>query len=163
MEKIMTFDQVQAGLDGYRASLDQLRRSSDRASVRSLPEGSFFLFGMGPRRKLIYSAGVLRDALSGDVLRAWGAAQEIILPSEYRVALRTSGGDEVQLWEDEDGIWLEEGGERRQLDSGRVTLPKVYGSSLRTRPARAPPGNPGQHPRRPAAAQFVCLPPPLAA
>ena len=82
---------------------------------------------MGPRRKLFYHAGVLHDALNGEMLRAWTVSQEIILPAEYRVVLRTSGGEEVQVWEDEDGIWLEEGGQRRRLDGGRMVLPGFEG------------------------------------
>ena len=123
----MNFAQAQAALDGYRACLNRLRHAHSHASLRALPPVSFFLFGMGPRRKLFYHAGVLRDALSGEVLRAWKVSQEIILPAEYRVALRISGGEEVQLWEDEDGIWLEEGGRPRRLDGGRVVLPHFEG------------------------------------
>jgi hypothetical protein len=123
----MNFDQAQVELSAYRACLDRLRRAYSPASLRALPPGSFFLFGMGPRRKIFYYSGVLHDALSGEVLHAWTVSQEIILPAEYLVALRLAGGKEVQLWEDEDGIWLEEGGQRRRLDGGRVVLPRFEG------------------------------------
>jgi hypothetical protein len=82
---------------------------------------------MGPRRKLFYHAGMLHDALNGEMLHAWRVSQEVILPAEYRVVLRLAGGGEVQLWEDEDGIWLEEGGQRRRLDGGRMVLPGFEG------------------------------------
>ena len=35
-----------------------------------LPEGEWMLFGMGGRRKLLYKAGVLSDALTGENRRS---------------------------------------------------------------------------------------------
>jgi hypothetical protein len=54
-------------------------------SERSKGTSRFFLFGMGNRRKLIYRAGKLMDAFTGEVLRRWKVISEAIEPAEYRV------------------------------------------------------------------------------
>ncbi len=112
-------------LHEYRASLDLLRREHGR--VRALPAVSFFLFGMGPRRKLIYQAGVLKDALSSEILGQWDVASEVILPPEYAVFIYTRGGQAIRIVEDEAGIWLEEEDRRRALSQSRLSLPIFAG------------------------------------
>jgi len=97
-------------LSRCRAELDQFRR--DFGGAHDLPDEKFFLFGTGLRTKLLYKAGVLLNAQSGQVIRQWDVSEEIILPAEYSVVLRTKGGGEVHLLEDEDGVWIEEGAKR---------------------------------------------------
>ncbi len=59
-----------------------------------LPNISFFLFGMGDRRKLIYMDGVLYDALTCEIMRKWNTAttSEDIRAKEYIVTLETKRG-----------------------------------------------------------------------
>ena len=109
-------------LNQYRTCLGALRREFRRA--RPLPAVSFYLFGMGPRRKLIYQAGALTDALTGERLYAWQVQAETILPSEYRVILDLPDGSRVHIWEDETGIRLEDGGAPCLLSSGPLNLPR---------------------------------------
>jgi hypothetical protein len=87
----------------------------------------FYLLGMGNRRKLLYRDGRLLDAMSGEALRQWDVAGELIEPSEYRVTLRTRGGEPVRITEDADGVWLEERGAKTSLASGPVMLPRFDG------------------------------------
>jgi hypothetical protein len=95
--------------------------------VRKLPQVSFFLFGMGDRRKLVYQRGVLRDARTGREVRRWNVSEERIVPSVYTVALKAGDGSLVVLVEDEEAVWLEEGGKRTPLTRGHVTLPNFAG------------------------------------
>jgi hypothetical protein len=85
---------------------------------------SFHLFGMGPgRRKLLYQAGgLLRDALNGEVIRRWEAHEEKIVSGEYRVEL-----GEARIVEDEEGVWIEERGDRVALTRSPVKLPRFDG------------------------------------
>lgn len=92
-----------------------------------LPSRRFYLFGMGRRRKLLYKAGCLNEVFTGDVLRAWDVAEERIEPSEYRVSLRTRYGDDILLFEDETGVWVEENGNRQLLTGSPVRLPRFDG------------------------------------
>ena len=107
----------------YRAELAQFRR--DFGGAHDLPDEKFFLFGMGLRTKLLYKAGALLNAQSGQVIRQWDVSHEIILPAEYSVVLRIKSGGEVRLVEDENGVWVEEAGKRAAFPgtSARVRLP----------------------------------------
>jgi hypothetical protein len=87
------------------------------------------LFGMGGRQKLLYlEGGRLVDALTFEPIRSWEPEAEDIQPHEYRVRLRTRGDAEAMVFEDEEGVWLEEGGNRELLTHGsRVNLPRFEG------------------------------------
>ncbi len=106
----------------YHACLEALRAKWKGA--RLLPESRFFLFGMGPRRKLLYLSGKLRDALSGESLYTWPVIEEAIFPPGYAVYLRLEGGGQVEIVEDEEAVWLVEDGQRRAISHGQVNLPK---------------------------------------
>jgi len=88
-----------------------------------LPDVAFFLFGMGPRRKLLYQGRRLADARTGEVLREWDVARELIVPDAYTVHVETRGGLAIAIVEDEEAVWLHEGARREALSSGRVALP----------------------------------------
>jgi hypothetical protein len=92
-----------------------------------LPECSFYLFGMGDRRKLLYRGGALLDALTGETVRRWEAKAERILPSEYRVEIETADGGAAVV-EDEEGVWIEEAGERVCVTASRLLLPRFEGN-----------------------------------
>jgi len=95
--------------------------------LMELPDVSFFLFGMGGRRKLVYKDGALYDALSRETLREWDTASENIRPSEYAVALETKRGDKVVIREDEEGVWLDESEKRVCLTRSKLKLPQFNG------------------------------------
>ena len=88
-----------------------------------LPTIPFFIFGMGSRHKFLYRGGELLNALSGDVLYKWHIVSERIVPAEYRVNLSLTDGTEVSLWEDEEAVWLEQAGLKRQLSRDPLNLP----------------------------------------
>lgn len=98
-------------------------------SQESLP--FFHLFGMGGRRKFVYTNGVLTDALFGDVVQSWKVRSERIDRANYRIHLETDDGA-VTLLEDEEAFWIEQQGDRRAISKGRVHLPDFAGH------ARAP-------------------------
>jgi hypothetical protein len=109
----------------YRRQLDAVREAN--GGVRKLPAVTFFLFGMGDRQKLVYGRGVLRDARTGREVRRWDIKRELIVPPAYTVALGTRNGARVFLVEDEEAVWLEEGGNRTALTRGHVSLPNFAG------------------------------------
>jgi len=89
----------------------------------------FLLFGMGTRRKLLYvEGGRLVDALTFEIIRSWEPDSEDIQASAYRVQIRARGGAQAAVFEDEEGVWLEEHGNRKPLTRGRsVRLPRFDG------------------------------------
>ncbi len=121
----MSLIDTSAVLRDYHASLESLRQKT--GTVRSLPPVPFFLFGMGPRLKLIYQSGLLKDARTGRTLRRWEVLSERIVPPAYTVELRTSMGQTVRIFEDEVGIWLEEGDRREVLSQSPLCLPAFIG------------------------------------
>lgn len=100
---------------------------SEFPARRNLPEVKFYLFGMGPRTKLIYKDGALKEALSGKVVRQWKAASEQIMPSEYAVLIGTDDKRSVLIQEDEKGIRIEEDGRIEYLSENPVRLPDFAG------------------------------------
>jgi hypothetical protein len=119
------WDRLNRELATYRHELNAVRVG--HGSVRKMPHVTFFLFGMGDRRKLVYRQGVLRDALTGREVRRWEIRQDLIVPPAYTVALNTNHGDRVLLVEDEEAVWLEESGNRTALTRGHVSLPSFTG------------------------------------
>lgn len=86
------------------------------------PGEPFFLFGAGSRRKLLYTRGVLADALTGEVMARWDAESIHYDPAAYALELNDAG-KQVRLYEDEVGVWLEYGDRKEQLTGGHVSLP----------------------------------------
>ena len=86
------------------------------------PGEPFALFGAGGRRKLLYTRGALTDALTGERIAAWDAENIRHDPAPYALEL-TAAGTRVRLYEDEAGVWLDQGGSKEQLSGGQVALP----------------------------------------
>ena len=114
-------------LERYRADLKAFR--AEFGGARAMPVVPFFQFGMGPRPKLLFKDGVLRDAIKGTILREWKTAQVLIIPPDYLVSLTTSDGGRVRLVEDEQAVWIEENGQRSAVEGTRhpVKLPTFAG------------------------------------
>lgn len=112
-------------LQAYQANLEELR--SAHPNRRDMPDLRFFLFGMGDRRKMIYRDGVLKDALTGEVLRQWTVKNELIVPPAYTVSLETTDGKEIKISEDAQGVWLKEAGKQTALSQRNLNLPDFKG------------------------------------
>ncbi len=97
-----------------------------------LPQTSFYLFGMGSRDKYMYRDGTLISLPSRKPVRSWSLAGERVLPDRYRVEVETSEGRSVAIWEDEEGLWLEDGGSIACLSADRVALPSFESHSRAT-------------------------------
>lgn len=88
-----------------------------------LPHPPFFLFGMGNRRKLLYKAGALYDALTGELLRSWSPVHEQFLPHEYTVKWQSRENRVYSIREDETGVCLMVEGTRTYLTGNPIHLP----------------------------------------
>lgn len=107
----------------YRVELDRFRQ--EFGGTHGLPAQPFFLFGLGLRTKYLYKAGTLFRAESRTTFRQWEGAEEVIVPPDHAVVLRTKTGDIVRLLEDERGFWIEDraGRERVSGTDQPVRLP----------------------------------------
>jgi hypothetical protein len=90
-----------------------------------LAEPAFFLFGCGARQKLLYRSGELLDARTGAMLKRWDVATAVIRADALTVTLTLTGTtpQQVVISEDEQGVWLDEGGKRTSLTAAPVKLP----------------------------------------
>lgn len=119
--------EVPPPLEQYRDELHAFRE--EFGGSRDLPDVHFFLFGTGPRTKLLYKDGVLRESVSGRVIRQWKVKEESIVPCDYAVELITTAGGRVRIFEDEGAVWVHEGGRHDSVDGTRrpVRLPTFDG------------------------------------
>ena len=111
-------------LSEYRTELAAFR--AGHGGTRELPDVSFFLFGMGPRAKLLYKDGVLSRATSGKELLRWPVKSATIVPPDYLVSITTPDGRHVRVVEDEQAVWVEEDGRREAIEGTQkpVRLPR---------------------------------------
>lgn len=109
----------------YRDALSRVRR--EYGGTYKLPAIDFFLFGMGSRDKYVYANGQLRSALTNKVVRTWEVADELIVPPSYTVALKTTDGRTVFIFEDESAMWIEVNGTKEAISKGKVRLPDFAG------------------------------------
>lgn len=119
-------DALDRQLSEYRATLSRLREA--HPNQRDMPDIRFYLFGMGDRRKMLYQDGKLSDAQTGEVIGRWTVKRERIIPPAYTVVLETTNGQTITMAEDEAGVWLTEGRQkRRALSRSNVKLPTFAG------------------------------------
>jgi hypothetical protein len=119
------WQELRIGLDAYRKALSLVRR--EHSGAYTLPAVDFFLFGMGNRTKYAYANGRLRNAITGQTVREWDVAEELIVPPYYTVALKTRDGKVVFIFEDESAVWVESDGGKEALSSDGVRLPNFEG------------------------------------
>ena len=110
-------------LQYYRKQLEQLRT---RFPVGNLPDINFFQFGMGNRKKILYKDGKLVDLYSGEVLYQWPRKAETIIPNEYKVYIETITDDTVLIYENEERVFIHEGGKVRHIEgtTSPINLPE---------------------------------------
>lgn len=120
-----TLPQLKKALFVYTNSLELLH--SEHPAHRPLPGIRFFLFGMGNRKKMLYKNGCLIDAVSGDTLYHWQVKNELIVPSEYYVYLKTIDNKEIHLFENEKGVYIKAGKKLITLSSTPIHLPNFKG------------------------------------
>lgn len=120
---VMIEEDTSTALAELRDQLAAFRHEFGGAN--DLPEVNFFLFGMGNRTKLLYRDGILKNVISGDTLQSWSIVQQTIIPNEYRVELRLLNGTSVSIFENEAGVFLQEGTLSPNLVTGTGTSLKL--------------------------------------
>lgn len=112
----------------YRAELDTFRAEFGGSST--MPDVSFFLFGMGNRTKLLYNFGALTNIQTGDTLYSWKLKKQQIVPPLYSVFLTNSNNEKIVISEDEQGVWIEINGNKQLIPGTEspIVLPDFKGS-----------------------------------
>ncbi|MDD6211360.1 MAG: hypothetical protein PUB21_12250 [Bacteroidales bacterium] len=117
------WQESQKELAAYRSELDSMRAEFRECDMPGVP---FFLFGMGDREKYLYKNGQLIESFSGKVIKEWSVNEELIVPSLYRVVIKTDDGEIIVLQEDEEALWLIDDNDKRTVigeTSYPVSLP----------------------------------------
>ncbi len=103
-------------LEELRSQLAAFR--DEFGGANDLPDVKFFLFGMGNRAKFIYKDGALKTAFTGETIKSWAISHQSIVPNEYQVTLRTLDGAPVIIYENESGLYIQEGEQAPVLVEG---------------------------------------------
>lgn len=119
------YNTKEKSLFAYKVDLQILANNYGGSS--SLPHSNYYLFGMGPREKMMYRDGNLVNLQTRKVIDSWTVADESIIPPEYRVDILTVNGEKVSILEDEEGVWIYESGIKRLISGGHVNLPTFQG------------------------------------
>jgi hypothetical protein len=88
-----------------------------------VPSSRFFVFGEGPRRKLLYRRGILSDIKTGETVWRGAVTRETIRATETAVDVVVDGKP-LRLREDDNGIWI---GTERIVFGGGVKRPRFDG------------------------------------
>jgi len=107
-------------LEDYRTELKRFR--AEFGSNVTMPNIKFFMFGMGNRLKMIYKHGLLINSLTGDTLKKYDVADELIIPPEYTVYLKLKNGRTVIIRENEEGVWVVEGKSPKRIQGTEIPV-----------------------------------------
>lgn len=90
---------------------------------------NFFYFGMVDRDKLLYKEGKLIDVRSKKIIREIPHKYEVIIPNEYTVLLADEDDNVTRIFENENGVFLENNGKTEVLTTGKqkFNLPRFEG------------------------------------
>lgn len=94
----------------------------------SLPAQEFFLFGMGNRKKYLFQNKALKDAVTGQTIRQWPNATEVVVNvSQYLVLVKLPNQQVVRIVENVNGIYMEENGNQVPLADADIKIPNFSG------------------------------------
>ena len=90
---------------------------------------NFFYFGMVDRDKLLYKDGKIIDVRSKKIIRELPHKYEVIIPNEYTVLLADEKNNITRIYEDENGVFLENNEKTETLTKGKqkFNLPRFEG------------------------------------
>lgn len=78
--------------------------------IIDIGEDNYYFFGMGNRRKILFKENKLIDLDNKNILYEWDVKEYLIIPNEYMVILSTNQGDYVKIYENENGVFVQERG-----------------------------------------------------
>lgn len=81
---------------------------------------------MGNRRKLVYQSGKIYDLKTNEIIESYNMKEEVIIPNEYTVVLKTKDNKIIKIYENEEGIYVKENNNIKSLDENacKINLPE---------------------------------------
>jgi len=92
-------------LEEYLNEYKEFKNNYDTVEVNYLNEYDYYFFGLGNRRKMVYTNGILRDIDTKEVIYSFDVEEQMIIPNEYSVIIETKNHDYIKIYENENGVY----------------------------------------------------------
>ena len=83
---------------------------------------NFYFFGMGNRKKIIFNTNRLNDIENKKVIKKWNVKDFLVIPNEYTVIIQTIDNHFIKIYENEDGIFINDNNTTEALDNTKINL-----------------------------------------
>ena len=109
---------LQVYLDEYR----NFKNTHEHTMRDDIIRSDYYYFGLGNRKKLVYTVDCLKDAKTGHILYQFDPKEYIIVPNEYAILMETVKGDFIKLYEDNEGVHYNKNGKDKIIDGTAVKI-----------------------------------------
>ena len=126
---LFTFHKTKIESSSLNKYINQLSEFENEFRFREMPDIEFFLFGMGNRTKILYKNGILKNAITGEIIKEWSVKRDLIIPNDYKVEIETLTDVFITIYEDEKGVFIKEGSEKERIEgtNSAIKLPTFEG------------------------------------
>lgn len=97
-------------LEIYLNEYKEFKSNYDVVEVNYLNEYDYYFFGLGNRKKLVYTKGNLIDLDNKKILYSFNVKEQIIVPNLYTVLIQTKNNDYIKIYEDNLGVHYNKNG-----------------------------------------------------
>lgn len=97
-------------LETYLNEYKEFKSNYEVEEVNYLNEYDYYFFGLGNRKKLVYTKGNLIDIDNKEVLYSFNLKEQIIIPNLYSVLIQTKNNDYIKIYEDNLGVHYNKNG-----------------------------------------------------
>ena len=120
------YEEYRESYDEYTTQIKELQKNYNIKVAYENKSKDFYLFGMGNRTKIIYVDGILYDLKTNKKIKSYTIDKEMIVPNEYTVVLKTKDNTIVKIYENESGIYIQEGKKTQTIEgtSTEIKLPE---------------------------------------
>lgn len=119
-------DKYLYSLELYQSQLSDLKNKYNVVTTYN-NKNKIYFFGMGNREKLLYVNGILINLRNNEVIKKYDIKSEIIIPSEYIVILNTKDDKKIEIYENEEGIYIKENKNIEAISEDKINLPTFEG------------------------------------
>ena len=77
---------------------------------------------MGNRKKIIFNTNRLNDIENKKVIKKWNVKDFLVIPNEYTVIIQTIDNHFIKIYENEDGIFINDNNTTEALDNTKINF-----------------------------------------
>ena len=116
------FKQEISKLNEYISEIDTFQLEYSIKKVSNKTKDDYYFFGLGNRKKILYTKGKLMNIEDKKVLMEFDVEESIIVPNDYSVLIRTKEDDFIKIKEDETGIHIIKNGKDEILEGTNIEI-----------------------------------------